>query len=147
MSSQQAPVIGGAESTFEQALASRGYRLTGPRRSLARLIARRGGSFTAEEIYAEVRPHGLGRATVYRTLDLMASLGLLERIHLADGCHSYARCPDTHHHHFVCSSCGKVIDLEGCPTDDFLAAASERFGLRVDSHRLEVFGRCAQCLT
>jgi len=76
------------------ALEDAGYRLTEPRRAVAEMIAGRDGHFTAAELVEEARTlhPGLGRATVFRALDLFASLNLVERVDLPAGDHAYVAC-------------------------------------------------------
>ncbi|MFM8690526.1 MAG: Fur family transcriptional regulator, partial [Candidatus Limnocylindrus sp.] len=90
------------------ALDRAGVRLTGPRRKLAALIERREGHFTAADLLKDAgrRRMGIGRATVFRLLELLSEQGLVERIDLPDGTHAYIPCEPTHHHHLVCLNCG-----------------------------------------
>jgi Fe2+ or Zn2+ uptake regulation protein len=129
-------------------LDSAGYRLTEPRRAVAQLIAAREGHFTAAELLADasVRKLAVGRATVFRMLDLLADLEALERVDLPGGGHAYVACaPVRHHHHVICESCGRVADVD----DQSLAAALDHVqrstGWLVDSHRIELYGRCPRC--
>ena len=93
-----------------RAMDSAGYRLTEPRRAVAELIAAREGHFSAADLIddARVRRLGIGRATVFRALDLLTELGVLERLDLPNGEHAYVPCEPVHHHHVVCSVCGRV---------------------------------------
>jgi Fur family ferric uptake transcriptional regulator len=135
-----APAIVGA---FEQA----GYRLTSPRRALAGLIAGRSGHFSAEELLAESRRRrlGLGRATIFRSLDVLAELGAVERLDLPSGDHAFVVCEPAHHHHIVCSSCGRSEGVSDNGVDAVAVAIARESGYRVDSHRLELFGLCPAC--
>lgn len=126
-----------------------GYRLTEPRRAVAELIDAREGHFTAADLMDDVRVRrlGIGRATIFRALDLFAELNVLERLDLPSGEHAYVPCEPVHHHHIVCSTCGRVTEVD----DQGLAAAIEeiqrRTGWQVESHRLELYGRCPRCRT
>ncbi len=79
---------------FVTALDRAGYRLTEPRRSLAGLVADQDGHFTAAGIVAEARSRhlGVGRATVFRTLEVFEELGVIERVDLPSGEHAYVGC-------------------------------------------------------
>ena len=105
------------------AMGSAGYRLTEPRRAVAELIAAREGHFSAADLMddARVRRLGIGRATIFRSLDLLTELGVLERLDLPSGEHAYVPCEPVHHHHVVCSACGRVTEID----DRGLAAAVE----------------------
>ena len=96
------------------ALDDAGYRLTGRRREVAELIAAREGHFTAADLILDARSRRLaiGRATIFRALDLLTELKLLERLDLPEGEHAYVTCEPSHHHHVVCSSCGRVREVE-----------------------------------
>lgn len=124
-----------------------GYRLTGPRRALAGLIAGRTGHFTAEELLVEsnARNLGAGRATIFRTLDLLADLGVVERLDLPSGEHAFVACEPAHHHHVVCSSCGRSTGAMDNGLEQVAAAIGRATGYRVDGHRLELFGLCPAC--
>ena len=130
-----------------QALDQAGVRLTGQRRELAALIASRQGHFTAADLLAdaEQRNLGIGRATVFRLLELLADQRLVERVDLPDGRHAYVPCEPSHHHHLVCVSCGAISEVDDCGIDAVTAEAARRSGFAIQSHRLELFGRCPRC--
>jgi Fur family ferric uptake transcriptional regulator len=124
-----------------------GYRLTEPRRVVARLIGEQPGHFTADELLASARRGRtrVGRATIFRSIDILTNLGYVERLDLPSGEHALIACEPVHHHHVVCSSCGRSIDV---PDSGFAAALRDvatRSGYRIESHRLEVFGLCPAC--
>ena len=130
-------------SAFETA----GYRLTSPRRALASLIAARGGHFTAEDLLGESRRRRLGvtRATIFRSLDVLADLGVVERLDLPSGEHAFVACEPAHHHHVVCSSCGRTTGVADPGIEHIAEAIGRETGYRIESHRLELFGLCAAC--
>lgn len=132
------------------ALDQAGYRLTEPRRAVAELIARREGHFTAQDLLddAKVRRLGIGRATVFRALDLFTELQVLERLDLPTGEHAYVPCaPAGHHHHIVCSQCGRVTEVDDAGLTGAVEEIQRRSGWQVESHRLELYGRCPRCRT
>ena len=92
------------------ALEQGGYRLTAPRRALAGLVASQGGHFTADNLLdvARRRRLGLGRATIFRALDVLTELGVIERLDMPSGEHAFVACQPAHHHHVVCASCGRA---------------------------------------
>lgn len=134
-------------ATIVEALDGAGYRLTSPRRALASLIAARDGHFTAEGLLLESRRRRLGvtRATVFRSLDVLADLGLVERLDLPSGEHAFVACEPAHHHHVVCSSCGRSTEVEDNGLEALAAEIGRQTGYRVDTHRLELFGLCPAC--
>lgn len=137
-----------ASNPIARALADAGYRMTTPRRSLADLVIDLDGHFTASELAAAARQRGIGvgRATLFRALELMIELGVVERIDLPSGEHAYVACAASHHHHVVCSRCGRTAEV----ADEGFAEAVRRIelqsGFRIDTHRLELFGLCRHCL-
>lgn len=125
-----------------------GYRLTEPRRSLAGLIADQAGHFTAAGLVAEARDRrlGVGRATVFRTLEVLAELGAIERLDLPSGGHAYVGCEPIHHHHVVCSRCGRTSEVDDAGLRTVVREVARQTGFRIDEHRLEMFGLCPACL-
>lgn len=125
-----------------------GYRLTEPRRSLAGLIADQTGHFTAAGLVAEARDRrlGVGRATVFRTLEVLAELGAIERLDLPSGGHAYVGCEPIHHHHVVCSRCGRTSEVDDAGLRTVVREVARQTGFRIDEHRLEMFGLCPACL-
>ncbi len=130
------------------ALARAGYRLTEPRLALSALIAERTGHFTAAELVAEARGRrlGIGRATVFRTLEVLEALGTIERLDLPNGEHAYVGCAPAHHHHVVCSRCGRTSEIRDADLRRVVDDVARQTGYRVDEHRLEFFGLCPTCL-
>lgn len=125
-----------------------GYRLTEPRRAVAELVAARDGHFSANDLIEDARALdlGIGRATIFRALDLFTELEVLERIDLPSGDHAYVPCePQSHHHHVVCEDCGAVTDVADLGLGAAIDEIQRRTGWHVETHRLELFGRCPAC--
>lgn len=135
-------------SALVTALERAGHRLTEPRRALAALIEAQPGHFTAAGLaeQARARRMGVGRATIFRTLDLLGELGYVERIDLPDGEHAWLACQPLHHHHVVCTRCGRADEVEDAGLRRLLGDVTQRTGFRIESHRLELFGLCPSCL-
>ena len=127
-------------------LAERGYRMTGPRRQIVASLAE-GGSTTAQDLNESLRRSGsgIGRATVFRTLEILSQHGIVERVHLPDGCHTYVLTQPGHHHRLVCSDCRAVLEFSDCQLDGVLEGLAQRTAFRIDGHWLEVFGLCQAC--
>lgn len=137
-----------AENPIITALGRAGLRLTGARRVVADAVAGRRGHFTAEDVLAASRSRGplVGRATVFRSLELLTGLGLVERVDLPSGDHAYVACePSIHHHHVVCSRCGRSVEVGELGLGPILARVESATGFRIESHRLELFGLCPEC--
>ena len=124
-----------------------GHRLTTPRQAIIKMVAPRQDHFSAQEVWEDVklRYSGIGRATVFRTLDLLTELGVLNRIHTGDGCHRYTVCETTHHHHLMCVDCGSVLSLEAGGIESQIRKMAAEAGFDLLTHHLELVGRCAEC--
>jgi len=129
------------------ALDRAGYRLTEPRRAVADLITQRDGHFTAADLIDEARDRrlGIGRATIFRALELFTELNVLERLDLPTGEHAYVPCEPAHHHHVVCSRCGRTTEAEDHGLQAMVDEVAHHTGYRIDDHRLELYGLCPTC--
>ncbi|TMG24073.1 MAG: transcriptional repressor [Chloroflexi bacterium] len=129
------------------ALDRAGYSITEPRRAVAEMVAERDSHFTAPELVLEAKRRrlGVGRATVFRALEVFEELGLVERLDLPSGEHAYVVCEPAHHHHVVCQRCGRGTDVEDCGIEDVARQIEAQTGYLVDSHRVELFGLCPEC--
>lgn len=85
-------------------------------------------------------------ATIYRNLSLMESLGIISCVDLGEGFKRYEiNRPETHRHHILCRSCGKIEDIEGCGLQEMEKKIFKKIGFKIEKHRLEFFGICAVC--
>ena len=128
-------------------LSQAGYRVTRPRRAVIRALLEDGSYASPAEVHERARAHcpSVGLVTVYRTLDLLAGLGFVRRIHADDGCHGYAATENGHRHHLVCRACGAIVEFEGCDLARFLARVGRDTGYIIEDHLLELVGLCAAC--
>ena len=94
----------------------------------------------------EILP-GTGLATVYRALETLEELNLVVKVHLEDGCHSYAVAPEGHRHPIVCTECNRVIEFAECPLDKLSEKLSKDTGVLIQNHFLQLFGKCRECRT
>lgn len=124
-------------------------RLTRPRQMVLEVINRASKHLTPAEIYdrARVKYPRLGLATVYRSLDLLVEMGYVQRIHLDQGCHSYAPREHQHAHHLVCSGCGCTEEFADCDLDPLIKTLRAKTGYAIDVHVLELMGQCPSCQT
>lgn len=128
-----------------QVLSSHGHRITAPRRAVIDAVLGHERPFSAEQIVAEVP--SAGRATVYRTLELLASLDFCTRILQPGGHPAYVTGEPGHRHHLVCSGCGTTVSFTACPVDQIVDDLRAETRFRIDGHHLEVFGACPECAT
>ena len=139
-----ATVAAQAEANILAALEEHCDRMTWPRRQLAALLARRMGSFSAEEIVAE--SPSLGRATVYRTLRLLVEAGVICKTAMPDGAPRYSLDDARHHHHLVCVVCSRVDEFRHPAVERMLRAMKNDIGSELVGHRLELYHQCTACL-
>jgi Fur family ferric uptake transcriptional regulator len=102
---------------------------------------------TAQQIHDVLRRQGdsVGLTTVYRTLQAMVESGELDALRTDDGETAYRRCSQGHHHHLVCRSCGRTVEVSGPAVERWASAVADEHGFRDVSHDLEIFGTCGAC--
>jgi Fur family ferric uptake transcriptional regulator len=136
-------------SNLHSTLRENRHKLTRPRRAVLDIIAEAGHHLTPAEIYKQARAKKLrlGLTSVYRTLDLLVNLGYLQRVHFAEGCHSYATVAREHGHHLVCSNCGRAEEFTNCDIDSLVKNLQRKTGYAIQVHMLELMGLCPDCKT
>ena len=125
-------------------------RNTRPRRLIEeRLIelADSGADFTIDDLWQMLRQDDtrMGRATVYRAVEMLFGMGLLDRIEFADGTHHYRVCGGTHHHHLTCTQCHRVVEVHICLPVDQFASVGKQTDFTIEGHSITLFGRCPSC--
>ena len=102
---------------------------------------------TAQQLHDELRQQGnsIGLTTVYRTLQALADTGDVDVIRTGEGEAAYRRCSTGHHHHLVCRSCGRAVEVSGPAVERWANAVAAEHGFRDVSHDLEIFGTCGNC--
>jgi Fur family ferric uptake transcriptional regulator len=130
-------------------VARAGHRSGGARRAVIESLAAQDCCRSAQEIFDGLRDEGraVGIASVYRVLDLLVSLGLVQRLDLGGGVARYepAMPGGEHHHHVVCVDCGEVRPFEDPGLERALAAAATGADFEVDGHDVVLWGRCEGC--
>ena len=120
-------LTGVSASDMVAALEQAGLRPTRPRNALIEQIAEWstvGKDFTSEELWhaTQDRAPWIGRATAFRTVELLTALGFLDRVTFADGGERYHLVhPGTHHHHLTCAECHRVVSIDACLPEELLA--------------------------
>jgi Fur family transcriptional regulator, ferric uptake regulator len=132
---------------LSELLVSRGVRVTPRRLEVLAELARERDDVTAQELWHRLRERDsqTGLATVYRTLALLADTGVVDTMshHGTELC--YRLCTDSHHHHLVCSSCHRVVEVEQCGLGSWLDAVTKQHGFVATDHRVEITGLCRAC--
>jgi len=129
-------------------LRQRGYKLTPQRQAILDVISPSREHLTPAAIHERVHTKypGIGLVTIYRTLELLARLGLICEVHTGDSRRSYLlRRPAGHHHHLICSYCDTVVDFADCDVSELENKLSQKTGFEIESHILEFSGRCQNC--
>lgn len=135
-------------NNWEQRLSEIGCRITAARRAVARALLEAEEPLSHQEILGRgaALHKTLGLVTVYRTVALLESLGLVRRIHLDNGCHAYVPSSPGHRHALVCRNCGRVVEFLGGDEIGSLARRVElATGYVVDDHLLQLEGLCPEC--
>jgi len=139
------------DSSDPQALARRlralRVRVTPQRLLVLEALAAHGGHMTAEEVmrWAAPRSSGLNLATVYRTLELLVSLGLVAQTDLGGEATAFELVGGAPHHHLVCESCGAVIEMDDALFQALRADVLRRYGFDARSRHIALFGVCRDC--
>jgi Fur family ferric uptake transcriptional regulator len=122
-------------------------RNTRQRGAVSALLAESEGFHSAQELHAMLRERGdaVGLTTVYRTLVALAEAGEVDVMQTPGGENLYRRCSDGHHHHLVCRSCGRAVEVLGPAVESWAEKVATQHGYTDVSHTLEIFGTCAAC--
>ena len=126
---------------------SPGLRPTRQRRAILQAVAAEPRPVSAQDLHAHLRSAGesAGLATVYRTLQALADAGVLRTFQTPTGEVAYKVCEPGHHHHLICTRCGRVEEIPSCEVEDWAAAVAKRRGFSVSSHQADIYGVCARC--
>jgi Fur family ferric uptake transcriptional regulator len=102
---------------------------------------------SAQDIHAQLRTtgSGVGLTTVYRTLQSLAESGQVDVLRTSDGEARYRRCTPEHHHHLVCRSCGRTLEVDSPAVETWADEVAAAHGFTDVSHTLEIYGLCADC--
>jgi Fur family ferric uptake transcriptional regulator len=135
------------DTAMARALRARGLRLTSQRLAIIKVLLEADEHLTPAEVLdrgiGECR--GLGLTTVYRMLELLRESGHVQRVHLEEGCHAYARLEEKEEHHLVCQGCHRVVGFPCTGLTDLVEETAQRTGFSVESHLLELVGLCPEC--
>ena len=132
--------------TWDEELRSRGYRVTPQRQLVLEAVASLDHA-TPEDIAASVQrtAKGVNISTIYRTLELLDSLGLVAHTHLNHGAPSYHLATEAAHVHLVCQDCGKIDQASPDAIEPLTRELDKRHGFEINVSHLTVFGRCDNC--
>jgi Fur family ferric uptake transcriptional regulator len=134
---------------FERFLQTKQLRLTEARAAIVEAALARSGHYPIEELIADLKARGIrgSKATVYRTLPLLAEAGILQPAILAGEARSYETTfGQEHHDHLLCARCGKVVEFGYEPFEVMQREVASRHGFRLEAHHHELVGTCPECL-
>ena len=134
-----------------------GYRLTVPRQAILNVLSKTSEHLSAEDVYIAVHTiyTNVGLTTVYRTLELLAQMGIIYKFDFGDRRARYELSEGSkgkkHHHHLVCTNCGRVIDYA-----DFIdkevellnkteKGLAKRYNFEINNHLIQFYGLCSEC--
>lgn len=128
-------------------LKDNGYRLTDARKAVVETVAATTQALTPVEVYdqARVSSPGLGLVSVYRTLEKLEDLGLIQRVHQTHGCQAFIASGNGHEHLLLCTKCGMAVRFSGDELDPLIQSISQKTGYKVEEHWLQLFGLCDKC--
>ncbi|MCV0402203.1 MAG: transcriptional repressor [Chloroflexi bacterium] len=128
-------------------LRAAGERVTAQRIQIAEALAASGRQISAQDLYAQLRRErpGIGRATVYRTLEALVSAGVARRLELDGHVSAYVACRPQHHHHLSCDRCGRVEEIGEDVIAPVAARVADDLGFQIDDARIDFYGLCASC--
>jgi Fur family ferric uptake transcriptional regulator len=123
-------------------------KLTGPRRAILEILQRKAHPMSTKEIFQALAKGDCDLATVYRSVHLLESMGMVKRYDFGDGIARFELLEegdDGHHHHLVCTRCAEVVEIDECFTRELEERIASRSGFKAVTHKLEFFGVCPQC--
>jgi Fur family ferric uptake transcriptional regulator len=134
---------------FERFLAQRDLRLTEARAAIVEAALARTGHYPIEDLIADLKKRGIrgSKATVYRTLPLLAEAGILEPAIISGETKSYETTFGRgHHDHMLCRVCRKVVEFEFEALSILEREVAQKHGFRLEAHHHQLVGTCADCL-
>lgn len=124
-----------------------GQRNTRQRRAVVSIMQEAPNFRSAADIHRALTDRGekVGLTTVYRTLQSLAEIDVVDVLHISTGEAVYRLCGDHHHHHLVCTGCGATVEVAGGPVEEWARSLAEQNGYTMTGHTAEIFGLCGHC--
>lgn len=140
------------QERFKKMLREKGLKVTNQRLLVLEIMAEHPGEhLTVEEIYELVKKQypDIGLATIYRTVQVLIDLRVIDKISFDDGFARYEleenKLDSHHHHHVICQECGQVMSFEDDLLDNLEQALHETLGFMVTDHEVKLYGYCRAC--
>lgn len=128
-------------------LQQKGFRITQPLQIVTEILVNSEFILNPTQVYlhAKEKYPKIGLVTVYRTMEKLEHAGLIDRVHMPDGCQSFFQARSGHEHLLICQKCGKAEYFEGENLNIFFNAIGDQFGYKINDHWLQIFGLCKNC--
>ncbi len=128
-------------------LQENGYRLTDARCAVVEAIQKSTRALTPVEVFdlARKKYRALGLVSVYRTLEKLEELHLIQRVHQPQGCQAFIAESKEHEHLLLCQNCGRVTFFAGDDLEALIQSISKKTGYVIREHWLQLFGLCPTC--
>ena len=128
-------------------LQENGCRITGARRAVVETVQASTRALTPVEVFdmARRRYRALGLVSVYRTLEKLEELHLIQRVHQPQGCQAFISASHGHEHLLLCQNCGRVTFFDGDDLEALIKSISKKTGYQIGEHWLQLFGLCQAC--
>jgi Fur family ferric uptake transcriptional regulator len=123
-------------------------RETRQRAAVAAVLDDADGFLSAQQLHARLRAQEsrVGLATVYRTLQQLCADGEIDMLRTADGESLYRRCSSEHHHHLICRSCRRSVEISNTSIEQWAEHIAEKNGFAEVEHVVELYGTCSSCV-
>lgn len=132
----------------EEIMINEGFKLTQQRRAIIDVLRSDSCPHTAFEIFSLVsnKHSGINFSTIYRNLELLMRLGIVEKLNISDGCCHFKLAGEKHLHHAICNKCGEIKEIDICPFSDLMEKARlEEIDFEPMEHKFEIYGLCSKC--
>jgi Fur family ferric uptake transcriptional regulator len=123
-------------------------KVTGPRQAILALLRRQAHPLSIKEIFFALPKGDCDLATVYRSMHLLETMGMVKRFSFGDASARFellVEGDDGHHHHLVCTRCAEVVEIQECSMRALEEELAARNGFKAVTHKLEFFGLCPEC--
>lgn len=136
-------------STYAQRLRKAGYKLTQARLTVLDVLEQEHGHITSSDVLEKVNQinSSIGRASVFRTLDLFTQLGIIRPTYIDTSLTpTYVMMHEGHHHHVICTNCNRVIEFDNCGLEELAKNLEIKLNVKISGHLLEFYGICDNCV-
>lgn len=135
-------------AVLTERLRNRSRRVTGPRQAILEVLRNQRHPLTIKEVHRELGSESCDLATIYRSIRMLVEMDLVKRFDFGDGTARFelvGACCHEHHHHLICTGCGRIVEVEDCFPEELELEIARRNGFQEVTHRLEFFGLCPAC--